>query len=216
MSTVRWVLVLVVAACSPRAAVTPPAAPRATAHAPKGHAPSAEPTTAAVDRFRPFRREMPVPAPLEHGAFSLTDWLGDAQPSPIATRGELPVGQPNYAAWADLINRIHARVHPLFANQYIASLNELPRDSALNDPTLYAELELHIAQNTGELVMIGLRRSSGQPELDIAALAAFSQAFPLPIPENIASADGIVYLSWEAHRDETSCSSISARPHRLK
>ena len=167
--------------------------------------------------FAPFIHAASQDIALTHGAVPVTDWHPTAERvSPIGSRKELPLGEPNYSAWADFLSRIHKRVHPVFADQYLSSLDALPRESPLNDSNLAVQIELQILQRTGEIETIGVRRSSGRVEFDVAALIAFSKAFPLEVPLSLASPDGRVYLLWELKRDAMACSTLFARPFRFE
>jgi hypothetical protein len=203
-------LAIICSACSHVAARTYPARPQEI------HPPP-QPKAQSANRFQAFEHELPLPEFLTHDSIPLSDWhSGPPRPSLIDTRPKRSLGEANYRPWAELLNQIHKRVHLLFADQYLVSLDRLPSASPLQDQSLYAQLELHIVQRTGELATIGLRRSSGVPEFDVAALIAFSKAFPLPIADGLASLNGEAYLTWEVRRDALACTTLHAHPFRLE
>ncbi len=112
--------------------------------------------------------------------------------------------------WAQLIHRIHMRVHPVFADSFVPSLKS-GRESK-------TRVELVIDPETGGLVSIGVVDASGDARFDAGALESFSRAFPLgELPAALASSDGRVYLLWEVRSDpEKACSSRFAQPMLLR
>jgi hypothetical protein len=157
-----------------------------------------------------------VDSPINHGAIRLADWVLVVQPSPLTPDRQLPLGDPNYLAWAQFLNTIHDRVHPLFARGYLRSLDGLPPENPLADFSLQVQVELHLVPKTGEIQRLGVRRSSGVREFDIAALSAFLRAFPVPFPEALSSSDGYAYVLWDLSRDpQIGCSTAGAHPFRV-
>jgi len=118
--------------------------------------------------------------------------------------------------FASYLNGMHNRIHPLFADSFLESLDGLPANSPLNDQHLVTVLEIVLTPN-GHLKKMGIVRTSGITAFDIAALDAVDRAQPFgPAPSAIVSADGNVYLHWEFHRDEVyACSTMGARPYIL-
>lgn len=219
----RILVALICSACADIAAGTYPARPQEPNGARAERAGAAtssrppQPAAQGISQFQAFRHELPLIEPLIHDSISLSDWHSDPpRPSLIDTRPKRALGKANYRPWAELLSQIHKRVHPLFADQYLASLDSLPAYSPLQDQALYAQLELHIIQSTGELATIGLRRSSGVPEFDVAAMIAFSKAFPIPIADGLASLNGQAYVTWEVRRDRLACSTLHAHPFHLE
>lgn len=209
-------LAIVCCACANLARGTYPARP---SEEPPAAAPAPLPPAApqVASEFLAFHHELPLPEHLTHDSIALSDWHSEPpRPSLIDTRPKRVLGEVNHRPWAELVSQIHKRVHPFFADQYLVSLDGLPSDSPLQDQSLYLQLELHIVQSTGELATIGLRRSSGVPEFDVAALIAFSKAFPIPVAPGLASLDGRAYVTWEVRRDAMACSTLYAHPFRLE
>jgi TonB family protein len=118
--------------------------------------------------------------------------------------------------FATYLNGMHNRIHPLFADSFLGSLDALPHDNPMNDKKIYTRLEIVVTKD-GHLVRMGVVKTSGITAFDIAALDAVQRASPFgPAPSAIVSPDGRVYLHWEFHRDEVfACSTMNARPFML-
>jgi TonB family protein len=119
--------------------------------------------------------------------------------------------------FATYLNSMHNRIHPIFADSFLASLDSLPNTHPLNDMHLITRLEI-ILTKEGRLVKMGIVKTSGNTAFDIAALDSVERAQPFgPAPNAIISPDNKVYLHWEFHRDEVyACSTMNARPFILK
>jgi hypothetical protein len=117
--------------------------------------------------------------------------------------------------FASYLNTIHSRLHPIFADSFLASLDGLPREHPLSRRDLKTNLEIVLDQHEGRVVRMGVTRSSGSTVFDIAALESVQSASPYgKAPGIIASNDGNVYLHWEFHRDPYyACSTYFARPY---
>jgi TonB family protein len=118
--------------------------------------------------------------------------------------------------FATYLNGMHNRIHPIFADSFLGSLDALPKDNPLNDQKLITRLEIVVTKD-GHLVRMGVVKTSGVTAFDIAALDSVQRASPFgPAPSAIVSPDGRVYLHWEFHRDEVfACSTMNARPFML-
>ncbi len=118
--------------------------------------------------------------------------------------------------FASYLNGMHNRIHPIFADSFLESLDGLPSDHPLNDQHLVTRLEIVLTKE-GRLKKMGIVKTSGITAFDIAALDAVDRAQPFgPAPNAIVSPDGNVYLQWEFHRDEVyACSTMGARPFIL-
>jgi len=117
---------------------------------------------------------------------------------------------------ASYLNAMHNRIHPIFADSFLDSLDRLPPTHPMNDRHLITKLEIVLTKE-GHLHKMGVVGTSGITAFDIAALDAVSRASPFgPAPSAIISPDGNVYLHWEFHRDEVyACSTMNARPFLL-
>ncbi len=120
--------------------------------------------------------------------------------------------------FATYLNGIHNRLHPLFADDYLATLDGLPGGHPLNRPELAASLEVVVNKDDGSIVRMGVVKTSGVTAFDAAALESMQRASPFgKPPAAIVSPDGNVYLHWEFHRNPVvACSTINARPFMLK
>lgn len=121
------------------------------------------------------------------------------------------------APFASYLNSIHNRLHPIFADQFLASLESLPGNHPMNKPDISTNLEIVLDQEEGRIVKMGVTKTSGVTAFDIAALDSVSRAAPFGTPPaEIVSPDGNVYLHWEFHRNMMACSTLNARPYMLK
>ncbi|MDP9034143.1 MAG: energy transducer TonB [Myxococcota bacterium] len=118
--------------------------------------------------------------------------------------------------FASYLNGMHNRIHPIFADSFLDSLDSLPPRHPMNDQHLVTSLEIVLTRE-GHLKKMGVVKTSGITAFDIAALDAIDRAQPFgPAPKAIVSPDGNVYLHWEFHRDEVyACSTMNARPFIL-
>jgi TonB C terminal len=118
--------------------------------------------------------------------------------------------------FASYLNGMHNRIHPIFAESFLESLDTLPANNPLNDQHLVTRLEIVLTKD-GHLKRMGIVKTSGLTTFDIAALDSVDRAQPFgPAPSAIVSPDGNVYLHWEFHRDEVfACSTQGARPYIL-
>ena len=113
--------------------------------------------------------------------------------------------------------RMHNRLHPIFADEFLAWLSSLPSSDPRNQPQLVVRIEVATSGTDGHVVRMGVVRSSGVASFDAAALDAVDQAAPfVPPPADILSSDGNVYFHWEFRRDPVfACSTINARPYLI-
>ena len=118
--------------------------------------------------------------------------------------------------FASYLNGMHNRIHPIFADSFLDSLDALPQSHPMNDKHLLTRLEIVLTKD-GHLKKMGIVKTSGITAFDIAALDAVDRAQPFgPAPSAIVSGDGNVYLHWEFHRDEMyACSTQGAKPFIL-
>jgi len=118
--------------------------------------------------------------------------------------------------FATYLNGMHNRIHPIFAESFLGSLDGLPKDNPMNNPKIYTRLEIVVTKN-GHIVKMGVVKTSGITAFDVAALDSVQRASPFgPAPAAIVSPDGRVYLHWEFHREEAiACSTINASPFML-
>jgi hypothetical protein len=122
------------------------------------------------------------------------------------------------APFATYLNRIHNRLHPIFAVNYLGFLDGLPGSAGLHDKDMKTNLEIVLSQANGSIVKMGVTRTSGVTAFDISALESVQRASPFGAPPpSIVSPDGNVYLHWEFHRNPLfACSTYFARPYIIK
>lgn len=120
--------------------------------------------------------------------------------------------------FATYLNQIHNRLHPIFADSFLASLDGLPSDHPLNKPDMKTNLEIVLDKDEGKIVKMGVTHSSGSTIFDVAALESVQNAAPFGKPPPIiVSPDGRVYLHWEFYRNPYyACSTYFAHPYILK
>ena len=119
--------------------------------------------------------------------------------------------------FANYLNQIHNRIHPIFADEFLDSLDHLPASHPMNDQNLVTAIEIVIEREEGRLVRRGVTRTSGITAFDISAIAAVERAAPFGTPPSeIVSPDGNVYLHWEFRRDGMACSTLFAHPFILR
>jgi TonB-like protein len=120
--------------------------------------------------------------------------------------------------FASYLNTIHNRLHPIFADSFLASLDSLPGSHPMNRPQISTNLEIVLDQAEGRIVRMGITKTSGVTAFDIAALESVNRAQPFgPPPREIVSPDGNVYFQWEFWREPYyACSTYFARPYILK
>jgi hypothetical protein len=122
-----------------------------------------------------------------------------------------------HVPFASYLTGIHIRIHPIFADDFLVMLDGLPQSHPLNDPKMFARLEIVLSRDDGHVVKMGVVKTSGATAFDIAALDSVQRASPFgKPPAAIVSSDGNVYLHWEFHRDPNlACSTWGARPFML-
>lgn len=136
---------------------------------------------------------------------------------PVAPASKSHIPLTALKPFAEYIVKVHNRLHPIFSDEFLASLEGLPSWSPLHQKNLFTNLEIVIAGEDGRIVRMGIIRPSGLTAFDAAALGSVNRAQPFgPAPESIWSYDGNVYLHWEFHRElNLACSSLNSRPFLL-
>jgi hypothetical protein len=120
--------------------------------------------------------------------------------------------------FASYLNAVHNRLHPVFADSFLASLDNLPASHPMNKPEIKTDLEIVLSQDDGRVVRMGVTHTSGVTAFDIAALESVMRAQPFGAPpKEIISPDGNVYFHWEFYRNPYyACSTYFAHPYILK
>jgi hypothetical protein len=137
---------------------------------------------------------------------------------PLVNAGTPPITRQSRQSFGSYIVTFHNRVHPLFAERFLRSLDALTTSPRLNDPMLFTKLEIVLDGEDGHLVQIGVLHPSGDRGFDIGALASVQCASPFgKPPKEAVSADGRVYFQWDFQRDPVfACSTIKAKLFVLK
>jgi len=119
--------------------------------------------------------------------------------------------------FATYLVHIHNRLHPVFADRFLGSLDGLPRNHPLNNYEMMARLEIVVEPEQGRVVKMGVIKTSGVTAFDVAALDSVHRSGPFgKAPSAIVSPDGKVYLHWEFHRNPIyACSTMNAYPYML-
>jgi hypothetical protein len=119
--------------------------------------------------------------------------------------------------FATYLNQIHQRLHQIFADGFLASLEGLPPSHPLSNQEMSTHLEIALSREDGRIVRMGITKSSGVTMFDVGALESVKKAAPYGVPPgSIVSSDGNVYLHWEFHRRPIyACSTYFARPYIL-
>jgi TonB family protein len=95
---------------------------------------------------------------------------------------------------ATYLNEMHRRIHPLFADWFLASLDALPASNPMNDPNRFTSVEIVLGRD-GRVVKMGVVKTSGVTAFDVAALDTVDRAAPFgQPPAAILSSDGHVYV----------------------
>jgi TonB family protein len=117
--------------------------------------------------------------------------------------------------FASYLVQIHNRIHPIFADAFLASLERLPPSDPLNQPELYTSIEIAIDKD-GRIGRLGVTRSSTVLPFDIAVLDSVTRAQPFgQPPHEILSADGNVYIHWDFYRGVEQCGTANCHPFIL-
>ena len=119
--------------------------------------------------------------------------------------------------FATYLNQIHGRIHPIFADTFLASLDQLPAGNPMKQDGIYTVLEIVVDHDQGRIVRMGVTRTSGVTAFDVSALDSVYRAQPFgEPPHEIVSPDGNVYLHWEFHNSVEACGTANAHPYLLK
>ena len=115
------------------------------------------------------------------------------------------------------LSQMHKKVHPVFADGFLAAADRRAADDPLSDPNLATTVELVLAGTSGRILQLNIVRSSGLTAFDGGVTASLEQAAPFgEAPPEIRSPDGNVHLQWEIRRDAMACSSFGMHPLLLK
>jgi TonB family protein len=120
------------------------------------------------------------------------------------------------APFAAYLARMHRSIHELWGFGQLEDWDEKPGSSPFNNRNLVTELEF-VLNGDGTVDRIGIVRSSGLLEYDVAAVDVAYSAGPYPDPpREIRSANGKIYVHWHFFRDERQCATSGADPYILE
>ena len=213
-------LLLVAPACADQptapAPATPTQPPAVVVIPAASSTPEATPVATAEATAEPAGTRAPDPPPSPPAR--LDQWKTAVERyTPSVRLGNTTALNAARLPFASYLVAMHNRIHPVFAEQFLGTLGNLPPGHPLNQD-LATHLEIVIDKDTGKIIRMGVTRTSGVTAFDVAALEAVSRAAPFgKAPDAIASVDGKVYLHWEFHRDPVdACTTRNARPYILK
>jgi hypothetical protein len=118
------------------------------------------------------------------------------------------------ATWTGYAEALHHRVHPIFVDQFLASLSAEEVAAEFDNPNLAATVDVALDVRTGAVTQIGFvaPRKSVVPFF-FAAIEAVVRGSKLAPPAELAGMDGSVYFQWTLYRDpQRSCSTYFLRP----
>lgn len=119
--------------------------------------------------------------------------------------------------FASYLNQLHSKLHPRFADGFLAAADTLPKAHPLQKQSLATTVGLVIRGADGHLVWRGVLLSSGLTAFDVSALRALDLAAPFDAaPPATLSPDGNVYIQWQLRRDQMACSTLHVRPYLLR
>ncbi|HVT09785.1 MAG TPA: TonB C-terminal domain-containing protein [Polyangia bacterium] len=119
------------------------------------------------------------------------------------------------APFAAYIARMHRSIHELWGFGQLEEWDDKPGSSPFNNRNLVTELEI-VLNGDGTVDRVGVARSSGLLEYDVAAVDVAYTAGPYPDPPRaIRSSNGKIYVHWRFYRDERQCATSGAEPYIL-
>jgi TonB family protein len=129
----------------------------------------------------------------------------------------LPGDRAMRVAFARYLNEVHNRLHPVFGDAFLVSLDTLPSSHPLNTRACRLRSTV-VLDRDGKITRVGVIKPSGVTAFDLAALESFARAQPFgEAPAEIVSPDGHVYFHWELSRNmQYACSTYFAHPFLLK
>jgi TonB family protein len=134
-------------------------------------------------------------------------WVKPGNQEPLGARQKL---------FRDYIWVVHEKIHPYFADSFLASLSVFSPNDPINNFNLYATAEFEILEN-GRVNEVRIIRSSGNNMFDAAAADSIYRSSPHPPPpEKILSWNRRLYLRWGFYRNQRKCGEFNAEPYILR
>ena len=134
-------------------------------------------------------------------------WVSKGIQEPLGKRAQL---------FYNYLEASHDKIHSLFADSFLASLNSLDPNDPLNDFTRMAKLEFEILAS-GMVNEVRVIKTSGNTVFDAAAVDSIYRSSPFdPPPKSILSYNNRVYFRWGFYRNERKCGVFNAEPYMLR
>jgi len=134
-------------------------------------------------------------------------WVSAGEQVPLGKKATL---FHNYLAVA------HERIHTLFADSFLASINVFDPSDPLNNMELMTKMEFEIL-SSGVVNEIRVLKSSGNTVFDAAAVDSIYRSSPFnPPPTTLLSYNDRVYFRWGFYRNHRKCGVFNAEPYLLK
>jgi TonB family protein len=124
--------------------------------------------------------------------------------TPAIGKNEPEIATPGVGG--DYLRRVHSRLHGRYTQEFIRTVaSTYPASHPLNDLSRQATVTLSIRWD-GTIAEGAVKKSSGSPDFDHAALdvARKSAPFPLP-PQDVVSDDSYAHVEWTFARDHRAC-----------
>jgi len=172
--------------------------------------------TAAEEREEHHRRSMERRrGTMRLGSFSARVRKALATNRSWVSAGEQEALGKRQRTFRNYIEAIHDRIHPIFADSFLASLSIMDASDPLNDFSLMAKLEFEILES-GHLNELRVIRTSGNTVFDAAAVDSIYRSAPYPPPpKRILSWNDRVYLRWGFYRNRRKCGVFNVEPYIL-
>jgi TonB family protein len=114
------------------------------------------------------------------------------------------------AAWK-FIDGMHRRIHPLFSDVYLPSLEGRALSDPVNQGIVVATADIRVRFD-GSLDEVHLSRPSRVPEFDRSVLDSITQSAPFPPPPLSIVHDGTITVRWIFARPELlACNATAVR-----
>ena len=149
------------------------------------------------------RRRAPLP--------SLTDLQSERWRLDMRRCAFHPSAESSIEEWVDLVNEVHHKLHPIFADQYLKQLEGLGTEHPANSEHLSTIVEIEVDPHSGELARIAVPRGSGVALFDSVVLESFLAALPVRLPTALSARGAPLLLRWQIHRlPQYACSTYFA------
>ena len=129
-------------------------------------------------------------------------WIAGSRVAGAGELAEPPVGVPGQEG--DYLRAIHQRLHPGWVDGFI----RVSPYKQLGPSTSLRETEVSfVIRWDGTVDNVDVKKSSGLPDFDAAAVNAVLSAAPFAPPVDVMADDGLFHLTWHFARNYRLCSS---------